>query len=159
MGAARFVRGRGAGFTIVEIVITAGMVCLSAAGLLQLFVYCLWQAESSGNMTAAVTEAHGKLEEVRSTAFDAIVPTYGAGGSLGDTFTTSGIEGVGVIYLDTSTSDLIGIEVVISWRDRENIVAGEDQNLNGTLDVGEDANGNGKLDSPAALVTLVARRR
>jgi hypothetical protein len=149
--------GRCEGFTLVELIVASGTIALSVAGLLQLFVYCLWQAENSGNLTAAFTEAHGKLEELRNADFERIPADYGPGGDPGPTFALADPPGMGVVYLDTGTPDLIGVEVVVCWRERS-AVSGEDSNLNGLLDAGEDANGNGRLDSPASTATVVGRR-
>lgn len=158
MMTARAGRGDRAGLTLVEVVVTSGVLAVALAGLMQLYVCCLWQSEGSGNLTAAMSEAYGMWEEIRAANFDTVVTNYSQGGTPGNTFTLNGLNGRGVIYLDTSVAGMIQVDVVVSWRERATVVIGEDQNLNGQLDAGEDTNQNGRLDSPAMIASLLARR-
>ncbi len=146
-----------AGLTIIELVITTGVVAICIAGLVHLFVYCMWETETAGGQTEAASEAFGKIEEIRTCPFDDIAPTYGPGGNPGDTFLLVRQEGKGVITLTKPDPDLVEVEVVVCWR-RGNMIIGEDQNLNGVLEKNEDLNGNGVIDSPVAMTTLIARR-
>lgn len=150
--------GDGSGFTILELMVTTGVLAVAIVGLVQLFVCCMWQSENAGHLTTAVNEAYGKWEEIRAVEFGDIVTRYSPQGTLGDTFSLAGLDGRGVLYLDTSRPNILLVDVVVCWRERGNMVYGEDQNLNGVLDAGEDLNQNGRLDSPAELTSLVARR-
>jgi len=150
------------GFTLMELMFTAGIVALVVAGLLQLFIYCLSLGEMAGNVTFAVSEAQGVLEEMRNHNFEDIVTDYGPAGTPGNTFNLTQVEGMGVIYIDDTTGelndDLLEVEVVVSFRTKPNRIIGEDRDLDGQLDAGEDNNGNLQLDSPATLVSLIAKR-
>ena len=147
------------GFSLLEVLLTVSILTITLIGLLQLFVYCSFLSELSGNVTLAVTEAQNKLEEIRNHNYSLITADYIEGGSPGNTFNLSQGAGKGVIYIDSSNPSLLQIQVVVSWKNNKNDrVIGEDTNLNGSLDSGEDLNGNGKLDSPATVVSLIARR-
>lgn len=64
------------GFTLVEVMISVGVLAFVIVGLLQLFVYCSTLADAAGNMTLAVNEAQTKMEEIRNYDFDRIVLDY-----------------------------------------------------------------------------------
>ena len=149
---------RGSGFTLLELLITTGVMMVAIAGLLQLFVGCLWQSESSGKLTGAMAEAYGKWEEVQATNFDNIIPNFSKGGVPGNVFPLATTAGNGAVYLQAISPDVLQVDIVVSWRDKGNDVVGEDKNLNGILDGGEDLNNNGRLDSPTSLTALIARR-
>lgn len=145
-------------FTLIELMIAAGILALVLVGLLLLFIYSLSLSELAGNLTIAISQAQGKLEEIRNHSFDSIAVDYGESGSPGNIFNPGQLDGKGVIYIDDTNPELLEIEIAVSWRGKGNRIIGEDKNLNGTLDADEDNNGNGKLDSPASLVSLIAER-
>ena len=146
------------GFSLVETLVALGILVVVLGGLLQLFIYCSLLSESAKNMTFALSEAQGKVEEIRDHNYAAIAADYAAAGTPGSTFNLTQCTGMGIVRIDSSNADLLQIEVIVSWRNHNNRVIGEDTNLNGTLDTGEDANGNGKLDSVVSLVSLMAKR-
>ena len=147
-----------AGFSLAEALVTLGLVVVIVTGVLQLFIYCAVLSELSGKMTGVVSEAQAKVEEIFNHSYTLITTDYASGGSPGNTFDLTQATGKGIILIDSSNADLLQIEVVVSWRNRNNRIIGEDKNLSGSLDTGEDANGNGRLDSPVSLVTWIARR-
>ena len=147
-----------AGFSLAEALVTLGLVVVIVTGVLQLFIYCAVLSELSGKMTGVVSEAQAKLEEIHDHSYTLITTDYVAGGTPGNTFDLTQATGKGVILIDSSNADLLRIEVVVSWQNRNNRVVGEDKNFNGSLDAGEDANGNLRMDSPVSLVTSIARR-
>ena len=150
------------GVTFVELLITSAILSVVILGCLQLFIYSSTEAEMTGNLTSALTETQNKIEEIRNHTYSNIVTDYASGGTPGNTFNLTLLTGKGIVYIDNSTapcnSELLCLQVVVSWRNKYNRVVGEDQNLNGVLDAGEDLNGNGKLDSPAMLMSMITRR-
>ncbi|MCQ9208039.1 MAG: prepilin-type N-terminal cleavage/methylation domain-containing protein [Omnitrophica bacterium] len=147
-----------AGFTLIELMFTAGVMAVVLGGLLQLFIYCMNLGELSGNTTVATAQAQSKLEEIRNHNFADIVTDYSLGGTVGNTFTLTNLDGMGVIYIDDTNAELLEIEIAVSFRTRPNRVIGADKNLNGILDSGEQESGYGKLDSPVRIISLRARR-
>lgn len=145
------------GFTLVEVMIATGILATIITGMIRLFILTSIQSDLAGEKTAAISEAQSKLEEIRSASYDLIPLLYGSG-SGGDVFDPILLDGKGVIYIDSSNTELTEMEVVISWRSDNGRVIGEDLNLDGDLDPGEDLNGNNKLDSPAQLATMITRR-
>lgn len=145
-------------FALMELMITVGILALVLIGLIQLFFHCLSLGEIAGNLTLAICEAQGKLEEIRNHSFDSMVVDYGENGNPGHTFNPGQLDGKGVICINDTNPELLEIEIVVSWRGKGNRIIGEDKNLNGALDADEDNNKNGKLDSPASLVSMIAKR-
>ena len=146
------------GFTLLELMFAVAILVTVVGGMVRLFVFTSTQADIAGRKTIAVSEAQTKLEEIRNVDFDLITTNYGSGGTPGNTFDLSLIDGKGIIYIDSSNAELLVLEVVISWNNKYNRVVGEDKDLDGMLDAGEDANSNGKLDSSVELVTYLTRR-
>lgn len=147
-----------AGAFLIELMIAVAILVIVLVGYLQLSIYCFGLTETTRNLTVAITEVQGKLEEMRNHNFDSIVGDYSQGGDPGNTFSLTQLDGMGVIYIDNTNPELLEIEIFASWQEKGNRVIGEDANLNGILDSGEDNNGNGKLDSPVSLVTLIAKK-
>ena len=104
--------------TLIELMITIGVLAIVLIGLLQLFVYCFNLNEISGNLTVAVSEAQGKMEEIRNHNFNDIVNDYGPSGSPGDTFNLAQLIGTGTININAINSGLLKIEIVVSWQNR-----------------------------------------
>ncbi|MCA9403278.1 MAG: type II secretion system protein [Candidatus Omnitrophica bacterium] len=146
------------GFTLLELLFAVSVLVTAIAGMVRLFMYTSTAADIAGRQTIAVTEAQTKLEEIRNTNYDLVATNYGSGGSPGNTFDLSLINGKGVIYIDSSNAELLVLEIVVSWNNKYNRVVGEDKDLDGILDAGEDENGNGKLDSSVELITYLTRR-
>ena len=146
------------GFSLIEATIAGAILIVVLASLFGLFIYCSTMAQASGNMTLAVREAQGKLEEIRDHDYSLITTDYAAGGNPGNTFDLNQLNGKGVVYINSSNSNLLQIKVVVSWKNKDNRLLGEDVNLNGVLDAGEDQNANSQLDSIVGLTTMVARR-
>ena len=146
------------GFTLLELLFAVSILVAVIAGMVRLFVFTSTQADIAGRKTIAVSEAQTKLEEIRNHDYDLVATDYGSGGTPGNTFNLSLIDGMGVIYIDSSNAELLVLEVVVSWNNKYNRVVGEDQDLDGVLDAGEDTNSNGKLDSSVELITYLTRR-
>jgi len=159
------------GFTLVELLIATLILAIFLTGFMQIFFRSKVLTELTRNKTAAMTEAIGKMEEIRNHDFETIISTYD-----GTTFTLPQLdanrkEGNGYIYVTTIASgELLEVEIVITWWDKEDIpnsifrraifdrIIGEDVNRNGVLDPGEDEDSNGKMSSMVTLVSLVADR-
>ncbi|HBR15127.1 MAG TPA: hypothetical protein DD723_06255 [Candidatus Omnitrophica bacterium] len=146
------------GMTLVEILVTVGILVITMAGVLQVFIFCSKLSDASHEVTLAMAEAQGKLDEIRDHSFSQVPTDYALGGTPGNTFNLSQLTGKGVIYINAANPNLLEIDVVVHWRSGDNRMIGEDSDLDGILDSGEDINGNGRLDSIARLVTLVAER-
>lgn len=152
------IRKSNQGFSLIELMFVLGILVTTIAGMVRLFMFCSIQADIAGNKTIAISQAQNKLEEIRNHSFDLIATDYASGGTPGNTFNLSLINGVGRIYIDSSNSELLTLEVVVSWANKHNRIVGEDQDLDGVLDPGEDIDGNGKLDSGVEIISMVTRR-
>ena len=147
------------GFTLAEVLITAGILVMVIGGLLQLFIYCSILSESTGNMAMAMADAQTKMEEIRNHTYSDITTDYVSGGTPGNTFNLTLGNGKGAIYIDSSNADLLQIEITVSWmNNRNNRYIGEDLDLDGAIDAGEDVDGDSKLDSPVDISSYIAAR-
>ena len=148
------------GFSLIEILVAAFVLTIGILSTLQLFIYCSYLTEMSGNTNYVIDQAQAKIDEMRNSAFSTITTNYAAGGTPGNTFTLTNPTGMGVITINASTADLLQVEVNICWKNESNDrVIGEDLDLDGVPDSGEDTMiVNNKIDSPVKLITLIARK-
>jgi len=144
------------GFTLLELMIAAGVLIVALSGLLAVFTHLLSLNENSRKLTLGVAACQDKLEQIRNSDFSTAYATYN-GTSFNPAGFTAG-EAKGAVSINNSNPDLLQIFVSVSWRTRSNRVIGEDTNLNGVFEAGEDTSPNGRLDSPAAIATLMAQR-
>ncbi len=109
------------GFTLVEVMISVGVLAFVIVGLLQLFVYCATLADAAGNTTLAVNEAQTKMEEIRNHNFDSIAADYASGGTPGNTFTLSSPSGTGTITVSQvgGSSQLLQIQIGVNWQNKD----------------------------------------
>ena len=157
MGRGRLSCLNNTGISLTEVLICAGILIVVLTGMFRLFIYSTELNDMSRNVTVAMSEVQGKMEEIRNYDFNLITTDYVSGGTPGDTFNLSQVTGVGVITIDASNTKLLKIRIVACWRNQNGRVIGEDKNLNGVLDTGEDLNGNGQIDSTVAIESYVAR--
>ncbi|OGX36786.1 MAG: hypothetical protein A3G91_00815 [Omnitrophica WOR_2 bacterium RIFCSPLOWO2_12_FULL_50_9] len=108
------------GFTLVEVLIAVGILAIVIVGLLQLFVSCSALAEAAGNTTFALNEAQNKMEEIRNHDFDSIATDYASGGTPGNTFTLSTLNGTGTVATSQvgGSSELLQIGIDVSWQNK-----------------------------------------
>jgi prepilin-type N-terminal cleavage/methylation domain-containing protein len=151
------------GFTLVELLLATMILAVVLTGLMQVFIRSSVLAEMTRTKTAAMSEAIGKMEEIRNYDFDSIYADYN-----GTTFTlpqldANGKAGNGYIYVaEIVSGELLDVEIVITWWDKQGRAIydrniGEDANKNGALDTSaptEDVDGNSKMSS---MVTLMSR--
>ncbi|MDP8264832.1 MAG: type II secretion system protein [Candidatus Aceula lacicola] len=145
-------------FTLAELLVVTVILGVAIVGMVNLFIYTSVAATLAGNKTLAVAAAQSKMEEIRNHDYSLIATDYASGGTPGDTFFLSQVNGTGVIYIDSSNAQLLEIKVVVSWEDKYDRIIGEDIDLDGILDTGEDSNLNGELDSIVNLVMLFAQK-
>lgn len=109
------------GLTLVEVMISVGILAFVIVGLLQLFVYCSTLADAAGNMTLAVNEAQTKMEEIRNHDFDSIAADYASGGTPGSTFILNSPSGTGTITVSEvgGSSQLLQIQIDVNWQNKD----------------------------------------
>ncbi|MBN3038533.1 MAG: hypothetical protein JW869_03860 [Candidatus Omnitrophica bacterium] len=148
------------GLTMIEVMITVGILVVALLGFLRLFMYCSQLAQTARNLSFAVNDAQVKLEEMRYYNFDRLAIDYAPSANPGDTFNLSQLDGMGKIYLTPvgGNPEVLQVDIVVSYRGGGNHLIGEDDNFNGSIDGPEDVNGNNRLDSPAAIVSYISKR-
>lgn len=137
------------GFTIPELLVAVLLLISIFTGAMLIFVKCLELSDLASNSSTAVLAVKNKLTEIENTSFSQIYTNYN-----NTAFNISGLNGKGISYVDNSDPSLLSITVVISWKQINGRLIGEDVDLDGQLDLGEDKNGNGRLDSLVQLTTL-----
>ena len=149
-----FRRGK-KGFTLLELVITAGILIFALCGLLASYVACLELNETTKNSNLALNAAMAVLEEIRSAPFLSIFSNYN-----GYTFQVAGMSAdssLGQAFIDNTNPGLLNVTIGVCWRQKSSKIIGECQ-ISGGVVTFSDANGNGILDSPVELTTLMAQR-
>ena len=146
------------GFGLLELLVVAGILSVSIIGLLNLFIFTSTGAELARKKTLVLGEVQSKIDEIRNYTFADISTDFASGGTMGDTFNLSSVNGMGAIYINSDNPELLYIAVSASWEDKYGRIVGEDTDLNGYLDVGEDANGNGQLNSIVEVHTQIGDR-
>ena len=141
---------RKAGFTLVEVIVATAVFLMAAVGGIYTFSKCLQLSEAGRTSMIALQAVKNKLEEIKAADFFTVYGTYN-----GKTFTTTGLNGIGKIYVDNTNAKLFVVKVVFCWRLANGLVVGEDRNLNGVLDAGEDKNGNNEIDSVVEVLTQI----
>ena len=142
-----------AGFTLMEILLAAGILASAVSAILLAYYSCFALIGTSKNINIATNAAMGLMEDIRSSAFTRIIDDYN-----GINFVVNAIpQSRGVVYIDDTNPELLETTISVCWR-QVNRVIGEDTDLDGALDAGEDRNGNGIIDSPVQLVTRIANR-
>lgn len=150
-------------FTLMELMIAALILALVLVGLLASYISCMQLTEITRNISIAVNVVQAKAEEIKKQSelpltedhdYETLKTDYN-----GASFTTPRLNGIGVSYVDDANPKLVKITVSLSWRQSRGMVIGEDKNLNGQWDSGEDTLiANNTLDSPAEIVTYIAKR-
>ena len=146
------------GFSLPEFMVAVGILAFVIVGLFRIFIYCAVLSNLSRNMTIALSEAETKLEEMRNHPFNSIVTDYSSGGTPGNTFSTTQLDGMGVIYIDSSNPELLVVEIMVSWKNDNNRIVGEDIDLDGEIDSGEDIDNDSKLDSLVTIASMISKR-
>jgi len=138
----------------MELMIAALVLALVLVGLLASYISCMQLTELMRNTSVAMNAIQAKAEEIKGHTYANIKAEYDR-----VSFTPSGLNGIGVSYVDDTNPELIKITVSLSWRQSRGLIIGEDRNLNGQWDTGEDTLiVNNSLDSPAAIVTYIAEK-
>ena len=138
------------GFTLVEVLIAAGVFLIAVVGILYSYLKCLELAELGRNTSIAVQAVKNEVEDIKASNFTTLYTNYNNA-----TFTASGINGKGIVYVDNSIPSLLQVKVVFCWKQQNGQLIGEDTNLNGALNAGEDKNANGQLDSYVQMLTNI----
>lgn len=138
-----------AGFTLLELTLTAVILTSVLIALLGVAIYCFNLAETNYNTTIAYHSAREQVEAVFSA-----VGSITAGNA---TFIPANFEGIGRLEIAEVSPDVFQVRAAVCWRQRGRRIIGEDVNLNGALDGGEDSNDDGVLNSPCELITLMTK--
>ena len=149
---------KNAGFTLVEVMMTALLFGTVIVGLIWTFITCSLLTEMTGNISKLYIEAQAKIEEMRNHTFSTLVTDYSLSGTPGNKFSISDPQAMGVIYLDATNPNLILVNIKISFSGRNGRIVGEDLDLDGTIDAGEDVVNIGVLDSPISLSTIIGNK-
>ncbi|MEW5758389.1 MAG: prepilin-type N-terminal cleavage/methylation domain-containing protein [Candidatus Omnitrophota bacterium] len=144
------------GFTLIEVLVAAGILVFCLCGLLVTYIGCFILNETSRNTTIALSGARTKMEELKQETFDNLLNHNGEVFDVTG-FTLGRAKGRVEVTDIAGYTDLREIRIIVSFRQSQNRLIGEDINLNGLFDAGEDLNANNRLDSPIEVVSLVSR--
>lgn len=130
------------------------MLAFCLCGILITYVNMFFLSDLSRDITLATNALQAKAEELKRADFNSLSAFNGTTFDI-DGFTFASAKGL-IEVSSTAYSDLRRVRLTASFQSRLQKV-GEDKNFNGVLNSGEDVNANSRLDSPAELVTLIAK--
>ena len=132
----------------------SAIMAFALCGILGAYISMFIFSDLNRNFTLVTNALQAKAEEIKRTDFNNLSALNAT------TFDLSGFASsdakARVEVTDTGYGDLKIVRLVACFKNRARII-GEDNNLNGILNIGEDANNNGRLDSPAEIVFLIAK--
>jgi prepilin-type N-terminal cleavage/methylation domain-containing protein len=147
-------RNRLRGVTLIEVLIAAAILAFSLCGILLTYINMFIFTDLTRDFTLATNALQAKAEEIKKANFDNLLTFNGSFDIAG--FASSDAKGVVYITSDTGYADLKRVRIEASFKSRNRVIGG-DKNLNGIADLGEDVNSKNELNSPAELVTLIAK--
>lgn len=113
------------GFTLVELLVTMAITVIGLMGLMSLYVVTARSNSLGAHSGEAVAVAEATVEEIRGSAVDELLATYGAialpldvnlntvAGRAGTTFSRR----VQVTELTAASTNLVKIRVDVTWTD------------------------------------------
>ncbi len=149
------------GFTLVELLMAVLILGFTLVGLIQVFIRCSALAELAQNKTVVVSLLQDKMEEIRNYDYSSVAADYASGGAVGNTFSLSPANGMGVIYIEEFTAgeaNLLVVKISASWEDKYGRIIGGDFDLDGEVDAGETLDADGDLSSIASLISFISSR-
>lgn len=143
--------------SLVEVMIAVVILVVALTAILASYVNMFILADLSRNSGIAAQALEAHMEELRREGFDDLDAFDGTTFALNG-FTAGNSLGRIEVRTIAGYANLREVRLVAAFRSRQRII-GEDQNLNGALDVegGEDLNSNSQLDSSVELITVIAR--
>ncbi|MCU0652550.1 MAG: hypothetical protein MUC39_06395 [Candidatus Omnitrophica bacterium] len=142
------------GFTLIEVLFTAGILAFTLCGLLLVYVNLFLLNDVSRKTTLAINAGQAKLEEIKNSTFDSLASSiFNVNG-----FDAANAKGIVEVTPVSPYTDLKKIRIIIAFRLKGEKIVGEDRNFNGIFDSGEDTMlVNNRLDSPVEIVTLISK--
>lgn len=112
------------GFTLAELLLAVSLLAIALTAILLVYINCILLNDSNRNLTIALTHAHFALEEVKSTSFTNIIPTYN-----GVTWNQADITAKGLTVLNSEQIDFtaaieggdpnfLNVSTTVFWEDR-----------------------------------------
>jgi hypothetical protein len=136
--------------SLPELMVATTVFLIAVVAILFSYIKCAQLQDMGRNISLTTAAVKNKMEEIKDTSFSTIYATYNQ-----KTFTTTGVKGIGVIYVNNSNPDLLVVKIAFCWKQPTGLVIGEDKNLNGVLDAGEDKDGTGQIDSYVQISTQI----
>ena len=156
---------RGAGFTLVEVLVSAFIMSITLAAILGGFLGNMHLTNVATSKVAMQTQLDRFVEGLRQQPFATLTGRVRSQHRSSDDdagfVLPTGYQGELLVeYKLVTYGSVNAVEVTMDpiWREGQNRMIGEDANLNGVLNAGEDRNGNGRLDSPSQITIRIAQR-
>jgi type II secretory pathway pseudopilin PulG len=136
--------------TLVELMVAVSVFLIAIIGILYSYLKCLELQDIGRSVSIATQAVRNQMETIKNSTYNTVYTTYNNA-----TFTTTGINGRGVVYVNNTDTSLLQVKVAFCWKQANGRLLGEDSNLNGVLNSGEDTNGNGKIDGYVQITTNI----
>ena len=138
------------GLTLVEILMASIILLPVFVSAFVGFIKGMELSEMARHSSQAVSAVKSKLSEIENTPFAQIKDDFDL-----VTFTSAGLNGIGVSYVDDSEPNILRVNTTFCWREKNGRVMGEDKNLNGQEDAGEDPDNDDIFNSPVLMTTVM----
>ncbi len=110
------------GFSLSELLLASAILVFALAGLLALFIHCLFLNADNRNLSLATGHAQYVLEEIKNTNFLDIQTDINNGNWDWDSteIESEGLDALSAESIDTQVSgtDPLDIAVTVNWTDR-----------------------------------------
>lgn len=152
------VSGPDTAMTLAELLVSFLVLILAVTGILVAYLRCMELNDMSRARTLVVKAAASEMDQVAATSFAQMKTNHHL-----RTFTVTGLPNSrGVIYVDDTDGNFLGVAVSISWKQKNGRLMGGDKDLDGQIDTGETTKSGvltfNVLDSPVLLVSKFFRR-
>ena len=106
------------GFSLIELMFSVGILSFVLVGMVAIFILAATLSNVAGEKTLILSQCQNKIEEIRNHDFDNILTDYASGGTPGDTFNLELLNGTGDIYIDSTNSELLILNLTASWENK-----------------------------------------
>ncbi len=105
------------GFTLVEVLVAASILSITIVGMSQVFLYSATLGQATGNITQAINALQNKMEEIRNYDFGSLTTDYAPGGTPGNTFSLTNLNGTGTITISQFAGpNLLEVQINANWQ-------------------------------------------
>lgn len=142
------------GFTLIELMFTAGLLVVAFSGLVSAYISVGEMAETTKNYNLALGAVQQELEALRNSPLSASVPVYyfNIPGNI-----SGSLKNRGRVTIDASNETFYRVDVDMCWEQGHARIIGPCVDQGGILEF-TSPNVNGDSTAPVQVTTYMAQR-